>query len=161
MTSIESLLMEHCRKHDDSNEEARETAAAQLGDCSEYLMIRQKAVEGTVFCAVVETMQKRAIVEQNVEIQVTILSAMVDAASLSPCRNIDWSSLAQSLPSLDQRLIEYALQILAFTHDLQYEAVLQHYRNSSDPLLRQIANDALVELHGIPLKSTQESLPNV
>jgi HEAT repeat protein len=150
MTDIDNHLTEHSGKLDDPDDQVRKNAAAQLGDLFEHLLVGRTAVGALACRSAVENMLRAALVEQNVDIQENILSAMVDAAALPPCKNVDWRSLAQALPSLDSRLIEYVLQILAFTHDPQYESAIQQFCSHTDLLIRQVAEESLEELHGKP-----------
>jgi hypothetical protein len=148
MSELENLSTELSGNLDNTDPAVGNTVAARLGDLFEHLLVSQATVDSSVCRSAAERILKRALIEQCIEVQETALSALVDAAALPACASIDWSLLVQTLPFLNQRLVEYALQIIAFTHDLQYEPVIKRFCDHPDPLIRETADESLVELHG-------------
>lgn len=147
MTDIEQHFMKLTRNLD-AKASVREDAAEQLGLLFQHLILAQTTIDPPLHNFIVEKLLARSLGETSLTMQESMFSALIDALSYRLAEHLDWDILAQALPHLDQRIIEYALQALAFSHHLEYNDLIKHYCDHPDEMIRQTARESLVELQG-------------
>jgi hypothetical protein len=150
MSDFERLIADLVSNLTSSDAQNREHLAARLGDCFEHLLISQQNIDPDVYRISTQKLLETALREDIFFVKETLFSVLFDAALLRVAGLIDWSPVARALPNLDPRLLEYALPIVAFTHDRQYENIIREYCKNADADVRQVAEQSLIELFGTP-----------
>lgn len=127
--------------HPDSRQ--RELAAAELGD-----LLRADAVDLTNAELVVTRLVELVLTDQEHTIAEEALNSISEGFGHRelPLRLV--MPLVPRMPSLPPDLIEYALNILACTHDATARPVIAAYLDHPVPAVRDSAEEALRELPG-------------
>jgi HEAT repeat protein len=121
----------------------RDLAADQLGDLLRTGAYNQADAEQAVTHLLTTALHD---IDQTVrESALHAINEAFDHRAL-PLQLFD--ALQHQLASLDPALLDYALNILACTHDPAARPVIEAYLNHTDPDIRTSAADALAELPG-------------
>jgi len=148
MTDLETDLVLQAAKLDDAHNVIRKDAAASFVDLFDHLIISGIGIDPNVYSSVVEKLLQHALSDDIFEVREFLFSALVDAACAQNAIDFDWSALAHVVHSIDVRLLDIAIAILSFTHDKSFEPLIYSFCKHDSTHIRQVANDALIELLG-------------
>ena len=89
-----------------------------------------------------------ALQEDNKAVRETFFSTIATAVAYHHIRTrVDWSRLYNALPSLNKWELEYVLDILGFSGEVQYLPILKKYARDPDPEIREWADDEIENIN--------------
>jgi HEAT repeat protein len=135
-----TALLDQLTHHDPRR---RDLAADELADLLRIGALDQADTERTVAHLVTT-----AVHDADPTVRESALHAIVEAFTHRALPLRLFNALRHQLTSLEPALLDYALNILASTHDPAARPAIEAFLNHPDPDVRDYATDALGELPG-------------
>jgi hypothetical protein len=142
------MLSQMITKISSTNRETRREGLEELGDYLEYADWEPAEVTPPLnqLIGMVST-------EQDNEIREIILNDLVLAFNRGKVLDVPLDLIADVTGELPAPLMSYCLELLALSHDQRFRAFIEQFRIHPSKLVRDAANEALVELAGRPQRT--------
>jgi len=87
-----------------------------------------------------------SITESDTEVKIEVLEALSKAAVFQDINNINFDKLIENLENTPEECLSRCIDILSFTHKINYLSIIKRYLDHQNPYVRESAAIAVKEI---------------